>query len=422
MNRSQRTALILFIVALFVYTIPLSYNALVIPFFHVVPAQDVVSAALVPASLLNRGNFYLDQFRRYVTNNYPDPYFVAEVNGHLVARTTIVSGILALPFVGWGQTTGWIRHTHQLLDLARLTAALITALTVVAFFFAARELNDHSTATLTTIAFAFGTGVWSTAASGLWQHTPSILFQSIAFGFLWRGIRAGADAAAPAGLFFSLATITRPPVLLIAIIFALYFWLRFRSAFIRFAVWTLPPLAFALYYNTTVNGSPLVFGYQDIGAQNFGLPKWESIQGLLFSPSRGLFVFSPFLLLAPIGVWQAKPRHFFWFAALASIAYIGLLAAWGSLGGWAYGARMMTDLLPVLCLMIIPAVARITGKWRGVIWGIVLIAGFGQSLGIWDYGLRFHRDSPGNLWSVAESEPLFYLRLYVAMIQDYFGF
>ena len=203
------------------------------------------------------------------------------------------------------------------------------------------------------------------------------------------------------------------------------FLIQFRTAFWKFALWTLPPILFALYYNTTVNGAPFIFGYQDVSAENFRLPQWNTIQELLFLPSRGVFIYSPFLLLAPIGVWfgwRTLRRNFFLFLALAAFIYTAVMAAWGSLGGWAYGARMLTDILPMLTLVIIPVIEK--SDWRGkLIFGAsVAFAIFLQVLGIWDYGLRFHADTANSIYSIENSEPLFYLRLYLTMIQEAFGF
>jgi hypothetical protein len=36
--------------------------------------------------------------------------------------------------------------------------------------------------------------------------------------------------------------------------------------------------------------------------------------------------------------------------------------------------------------------------------------------------LRFHADPTNNLYSIENSEPLFYLRLYLAMLQEALGF
>lgn len=423
MTHTRRTALILFVLVFAIYTLPLTYNALVTPFFHVIPSQDVVSTSLLPASIVTRGNFYLDQYRRYVANNYPEPYFVAEVNGHLVSRYPVVAGVLTIPFTGAGFGSGWITRTANVFDVAKLAAAVIAALAVLAFFFAARELADTGTSTLVTVAFAFGTSMWATASQGLWQHTPSVLFQSLALWFIARGLRRGASAVVPAGLYMSFASISRPPVIVIALVLTLYVLLHLRSALVPFILAALPPLAFALVYNATINGSPFIFGYQDGFDQYFGILQWEAFQGLLFSPGRGLFVFSPFLLLAPVGLWigwRRESKYLYAYLALAFLAYLMLMAAWGSLGGWAYGSRMLTDATPVACLLVIPAVEKIRGYWRSALWAIVLTAAFVQSLGVWDYGVRFHAEG-NSVWSIENNEPFFYLRLYIHMLQDRLG-
>ena len=112
MSRTHRAALILFFIASIIYTFPITYNEFVGPFFHMVPAQDVVSASLLPMSILTRGDFYLDQYRRYITNNYPEPYFVAEVNNHLVTRYTVMPGVLAVPG-DWLGARRRLDHAHQ---------------------------------------------------------------------------------------------------------------------------------------------------------------------------------------------------------------------------------------------------------------------------------------------------------------------
>ncbi|MBI5031834.1 MAG: hypothetical protein HZB51_14995 [Chloroflexi bacterium] len=423
MTSTQRRALILFSIAFAIYLIPVLYNNLVTPFFHIIPSQDVVSASLVPNSVLTRDNFYLDQYRRYIANNYAEQHFAMEINGHLVSVTPITAGVLALPFMGWGIGSGWIARTFNVFDLARVAAAFITTCAVLAFFFAARELTDRATATLVTLAFAFGTSVWATASSGLWQHTPSILFQSIAFWFLLRGVRQNGNELGPAGLFLSLATIARQPNFTTAGLATIFVLLCFRKSLIPFILWALPPLILVLIYNAAINGSPLSFGYQD-EATRFSIPQWETIMGLLFSPSRGVFTLSPFLFLAPIGLWQGwktAHRNFYAFVAIAFIGYLGIMAAWGSLGGWAYGARMLTDALPALCLLIIPAVEKIRGGWRIALSGVIILAAFVQSFGLFDYGNAFHADPANSIWSIENNEPLFYLKLYISMIQETLG-
>lgn len=424
MSRSHQIATILFVLTFLIYTIPLTWNALVAPFFHTLPSQDVVPASLLPASILSRGDFYLDQFRRFITNNFPEPYFVNDQTTHLVSRYPVMGGVLAVPFAGAGYGTGWITRAIHLYEIAKLSAAFITALSVVAFFFTARALTERPTSVMITLAFAFGSSVWATASQGLWQHTPSILFQTLAFWFLLRGFTDDVHAIAPAGLFLAWATIARPPVLIIALIFAGFVVIFFRSAFWQFTLWAIPPAIFASTYNTIFNGSPFIFGYQEGPEQIFSVPRWEAVQGLWLSSGRGLLIYSPFLLLAPVGLWQSwkQPHKFFFvFLAIAVVGYTALMAAWGSLGGWAYGARMLTDILPAMCLLIIPAAEKLRGAPRAGLWIVIGFAIVLASLGIWDYGLRFHSDPANSVWSLENSEPVFYLRLYLVMIKETLG-
>jgi len=414
---------LLFVLTLAIYSMPLVYNALVMPFFRVIPSQDVVAASLVPTSILTRGNFYLDQYRRYIANNYAEQNFAVEKDKRLIANTPIVAGVLALPFVGWGLGSGWIIRTPDVFVLAKFAAAWITALAVIVFYFCASELTVRSRL-FVTFAFAFGSAVWSTASQALWQHTPSILFQGLAFWFILRGVRRGREYLAPAGLFLTLAVLARPSNITTALIFALLVLVYSRRAFVLFVLWALPPLVLGLAYNVTIHGSPLIFGYHG-ELQRWSLPNPETLQGLLFSPSRGLFIFSPFLFLMPVGLWlgwQQKPRYFYVTLALVCVAYTLVMSSWGSLGGWAYGSRMLTDILPAACLLIIPAMDKIQGRARGFLWALVVLAAGVQTLGLEDYGIRFHSDPNNSVWSIENNEPLFYLRYYLDAIREWLGF
>ena len=81
------------------------------------------------------------------------------------------------------------------------------------------------------------------------------------------------------------------------------------SALYYFLGASVPGAALATY-NTYFLGSPFRFGQSEAGhalaLEKTGLPGvwqtplWDGAAGLLLSPSRGLFFFSPFLLLAAI--------------------------------------------------------------------------------------------------------------------------
>ncbi len=68
-------------------------------------------------------------------------------------------------------------------------------------------------------------------------------------------------------------------VVITAFVWTLFVLLYLRKALIPFVLWALLPLALVLWYNTAINGSPLVFGYQEGVVQFFSWPHEEAIVG-----------------------------------------------------------------------------------------------------------------------------------------------
>jgi len=433
-SATQRAALAIFVVASIVYNFPAIYDLAYKPFFNWAPGIDVASTTLLPLALLERGDFTLAEFQDFSRQNYRDPYFLAEVNGKTVSRYPVVGAVLALPFYGVPLATGWLRNPGlQWLTypwtaflVAKIAAAFITALAAVMFFFCARELTDLKTGVALAIVFAFGTSAWSTASQGLWQQTPSLLFQLIAIWFILRGRRKGAAAVALGAFFFSAATVARQNVGLTALLFTMYVLIEYRSAIWRWIAWAIPPALLALVYNTLYNGSPIVFGYQDGLYQYIGLPHLDVMAGLFISPSRGLVIYSPFFVFALLGLrylHQEEARRFYRFAALAfALGFLSLSMYYFWDGGWGYGTRLLTDGLPYATLLLIPAFTRLRGAARATFWLMTAYAIVVQSFGLWDNGARWHWHWDNwryDVWDIAENEPLFYLKEYVAMAQHF---
>jgi hypothetical protein len=93
----------------------------------------------------------------------------------------------------------------------------------------------------------------------------------------------------------------RPPDALVAgaiVIFTV--WSRRRSAWWLLAG-TAVPLATLVYYNLNVIGH-VAGAYGFVRSNDFFQLGWSGVLGLLVSPARGLFVFSPFLVFIPVGL------------------------------------------------------------------------------------------------------------------------
>ncbi len=430
---TRRVTWLIFLLAFGVYSFPVAYNLLHKPFFWSA-GQDIAAASFLPLVMLESGDFTFEKYQRFFTENLRSPYFVAEVNGRFVSRYPIAPAILALPFYGVPLGTGWLLQPHRdwltfpwsVFYPAKFAAAFLTALAVTMFFFCARELTDTRTSAIVTLAFAFGTSVWSTASQALWQHTPSLLFQMIGIWFVLRGKKRGALAVAPGALFFSAATVARTNNAVIALLFTLYVLIEYRAALGRWIVWAIPPAALAMLYNALYNGSPFVFGYQEGLTQTMAWLRVDGIIGLFLSPSRGLFIYSPFLLFALYGASRARREsaRLFYFGStitFAASAYLlSMFQNWD--GGWGYGSRLLVDALPYLAFLLIPALPHMRGIVRGVFWVALGYSVILQIFGLWDYGIRWHwhwENYDFDVWDIPRNEPWFYLEQYAQMASHY---
>ena len=124
----------------------------------------------------------------------------------------------------------------------------------------------------------------------------------------------------------------------------------------------MPAVAFLVVYNVIVFGSPVGALYGEPIPWVFPPP---GLAGLLVSPSRGLFVYSPFLLLAIAGIWRAwrtPPDAATALVRETSVAAIASWVAYASVAwwwaGWSYGNRYLLDAVPLLTLAIAYAIDR----------------------------------------------------------------
>ena len=100
--------------------------------------------------------------------------------------------------------------------------------------------------------------------------------------------------------------------------------------------------------------------------------------GLMISPSRGLLVFSPFMVFAIAGLvvlWRDRRYAALWPLAAAMLVLLGVAFKWFDWwGGWCYGPRPIVDTMPFFVLMLIPVVDRICRKKAVLAVFLVLLA------------------------------------------------
>jgi hypothetical protein len=256
---------------------------------------------------------------------------------------------------------------------------------------------------LLAVAWGIGTSAWSTSSQTLWQHGPNVFFLALGSYALTR-LAPGRAGAALSGLAFACAATCRPNSAVVLVAVGVYLLIARRKEVLAFAAAAAPPLLFLAAFNAVHFGSPVRFGQTLRGAAEAGriagsggswqTPLLEGLAGHLISPSRGLFVFSPFLIFAvwgAVSIWRRRA-----YAGLrpltVAVAVIVLLSAkwyywWG---GWSFGYRLIVDLTWFLALFLVPTLdAVFRRKWLLGIFVLLLGWSVGvQVLGAFAYNLR----------------------------------
>jgi hypothetical protein len=339
-----------------------------------ISAGDTYPARYLPFAIWRYHTVLLDPIAQLTAQGRGSAAFwmVPVAGGHTISLYPVVLPVLIaplyLPAVGYLQLRGWEngRLDHVARVMEKLSASLVAALSASLLYLLLRRRAAESTALLLTLAYAFGTTTWMIGSQALWQHGMAELL--VIGALLLLTAPCTAPRALAAGLLCGLIAGNRPPDAILAAALGAYglFWAGRRSALL--AAGAALPVGLVLLYNLGVAGH-VGGGYGLTGRAAFLqhdlLP---GLGGLLFSPARGLFVFSPFLLFLALA-WRHLPRdrgeRGLTLAMSAGIVLQILLYAktdWRA--GLSWGPRYLTDLLPLLVWMLAPVVASLRGFGR----------------------------------------------------------
>jgi hypothetical protein len=400
---------------------------------------DTLSARFLPLSLLREFDFDLDEFPFLYEPTIP--YFLQQINGHIVSAYPPWAALLALPVYVLPVFGGLTADSHLVPELEKVAATLITALSVVILFCAIKRMTRENMAWGIAVVYAFGTSSFSTSSQALFQHGPSQLFLCLMLYWLIRGLEEPRYSAY-AGFAMAGAIICRPLNVLIALPVGAYMLQKRRAHFVGFIMASLPPCLLYMVYNIQYFGHPLTTGFAAttmslssfLGAQSYILstPFPEGLLGVLASPSRGLLIYSPILAMSFVGmvmVRRGSGHALLRYLSLAPFLPIILAAKyimwWG---GHSYGPRLLADITPILCLYLYPpfewsAVRRLTK------FALICLCGLSISThalgafsdGSWNYTPANVDQAPERLWSWVDSPPIYYSAEMVAKIRQAFA-
>jgi hypothetical protein len=259
-----------------------------------------VSVSIKPQQ---EGNFDLNEFQFLYAQGMP--YYLRYLNNRCVSNYPVGPAIAALPFY-LIPALGAVPPTDRLIEvLEKLAAASMVALSASLLYLVLRHLASAGVALLLTVIYALGTSSFSVISQALWQHGPSQLALATGLYSLIRG-REEPVWLGLAGFSLAFAVICRPTDLLLTLPLSVYVMLYHRPQIGRFLLGALLPGLFQLWYNYTYLGELF---FQPFGIFFWSTPLMEGLGGILLSPGRGLFVYSPVLLCSLLGMALAWRDH-----------------------------------------------------------------------------------------------------------------
>jgi hypothetical protein len=389
-----RRRVVFFFISFFIYNLNL----------RPIPAGDTTPAALLPFAILGDHSITFDRFEHWYESQHVNAvWFRQGIDGHYYSIYPILLPLLLTPLYVPAGIFLDLPHmpVERVVLLARiiekLSASLIAALSVAAFWALAEKLTNQRAALLLTAVYAFGSQTWSTSSQALWQHGPSEL--AIVMGllcFLWASEHP--DRYLPAaltGVCAGCSVAFRPTNTVFFLILAGYVllsqWSLVRKGAFAFGAVPLPAaylICNLLMFGNALGGVSDAEGGFARGALHLGLP------GLLLSPSRGLLIFSPVFLFAAIGVclWFRDGRR--WYpeiygtCLLVAAAHLVVIGRWrGWPGGYNYGPRLLTDIVPCLVILMIPAIPLVEQSrgWKLAFATALLVSVTVQAIGVFFY-------------------------------------
>jgi hypothetical protein len=354
-------------ILLFVLTFAL-YNAN----GRLIGAGDSYPARFIPFGILQHGTVFLDPIRDLVAMHHAQPYWIQPaLGGRSASLYPVVLPVVATPlylpalgYLAWTDSSpGRMERVGELMEkfVASLAAAIASALLYPLLL---RRLQERAAFWL-TLLLAFGTTTWPVSAQAMWQHGLGELCIA-AMLLLVTGAPTWGRALA-LGAFAATALGNRPPDGLLIAGVGAYALVWAGRRWPAIAAGALPVLALTVWYNLSAFGNP-GGGYGTITGLLFSNNVVSGVAGLLFSPGKGLVVFSPFwLFLAAVPRQLRNGSPWRGLDACILAGFAGELLFYGCSswsGGFSWGYRLLTDFIPALAWLLAPVVAGLERRGR----------------------------------------------------------
>jgi len=388
-STSRNTPWLAIVLALMLFCI---YNAN----FRHGSGVDTISTTALPISILHEGNFDLDEFRGLMSTHTRALdaallYFggMQQRDGHLVSSYPLGAAVLAVPFFAVADAFGYLQQWHHYRVVGKIAASAMVALSAAFVFLTLQLFIESSAALIIALLFGLGTSAWSISSQELWQHGPGTLCLAVAvYALALIERRPSQRLGFIAGLALGLAVYCRLLNAIPAAALSLFVLLHHRKILLAYATPLAAMAVVIAAYNLTTYGNlsggydaiyqSKVHAWRELNSTNsYTNPLLKGLADVLISPSRGLLIYSPFLIPGCIAtiVLIMRPRFALqrylalWFL-LMSIVLAKNTLWWG---GATYGPRYFSE--ACVALVVLTAAAWPWMQRRRLALGLFLASG-----------------------------------------------
>lgn len=331
------------------------------------------------------GHFYVvDELTRYnVTVSVFEKHTLAIENGYgdigrdgkLYSKYGLLQSIVALPLYAAGKAASALapenlKQNILVLAVSALNQILTALACVLLIIFAERRLRLPPRA-------ALATALLYTLCTMAWQYSRTFFVEPLICAILLaqtliatgkpfrQNIPAPISPALALGALSALNILARAETIIYAPLFlalCVYFSKNNRRRIRDSALYCAPvaaAISLLLWYNLYRYGSPLNFGY---AGESFTTPMSKGLYLLLLSPGKGIFWYSPALLL----IFPAAPAVFktdkYTASLIAALALIplALYSRWNLPGGdLSWGPRYLLTTVTLLTACAIPGAQKL---------------------------------------------------------------
>lgn len=327
--------------------------------------SDPRGTLLVSQAIVQHGTVKLDSYGKTLLDSYG--YVIHNKGGHFYNYFPMGTALVSTPFVAFANLLGMDMVKDDY--LAQMILAALSAI-IIAFLLykiACLFLSQTQSLLLTGLCW-FGSALASTVGTALWSHDFAFVFSCAAIFLVLRRQPQGLLPPLMIGLCLFLAYLCRPTLALLAPFLLLYYFLRDKKSAL-FAAFILGLLLLGFMAWSMAEFAQILPDYY-LPKRLEGAEAMTAVYGNLFSPARGLLVFSPFLTVSLLLFLLLAIRN----RALAALSLISL--AWPTAhllsisqfphwwAGWTFGARLMVDALPGLFVGLFAALGALQHRKR----------------------------------------------------------